>query len=239
MTDLAFKRVVLKISGEGLCREGGSGIDNEELQRIGREIKQVADLGVQLAVVVGGGNIVRGNELAAATNIDPATAHYMGMMATVINSLAIQEMLEELGQHTRVQSAIGIERVCERFIRRRCIRHLEKNRVVILAAGTGNPFVTTDTCASLRAVEISADVLLKATKVGGVYSDDPKVVKDATLFETMTYADVIDKRLKVMDVSAVDMCEQHNVPIIVFSLRQPGNMKRAVMGEKIGTRIGK
>ena len=232
-----FNRVVLKISGEGFAKPGGFGIDGGHLRRIAEEVFSVAQLGVQVAVVVGGGNFLRGARMATDLRIQEATAHHMGMLATVINALALQDMLEELNLPTRVQSAIAIQSACENYIRRRCIRHLEKGRVVILAAGTGRPFVTTDTAAALASVEIHADVLLKATNVDGVYTADPKKQADAKRFEQLTYNDVIDRRLKVMDVSAVDLCQQHGVPIIVFGLMTPGNMRKVVMGQAVGTLI--
>jgi uridylate kinase len=228
----------LKISGEGFGRPGRLGIDGSAVRRIAEEVVSVTQVGVQVAVVVGGGNFLRGAKVASETSIQEATAHYMGMLATVINALALQDALEELGQATRVQSSIAIQSVCESFIRRRCIRHLEKGRAVILAAGTGRPFVTTDTAAALAAVEINADVLFKATNVDGVYTADPKKNKKAKFLPRLSYDQVINKRLKVIDVSAVDLCQQHGVPITVFSLAKAGNMKKAVLGEKIGTRIG-
>jgi len=237
-TKLKYPRVMLKVSGQGFCKEDGQGIDGEELVTMAAEIADVARLGVQLAVVVGGGNFIRGTAVSTQIRVQEATAHYMGMLATVINALALQDTLEGMGLQTRVQSAIAVDPVCEKFIRRRSIRHLEKGRVVILAAGTGNPFVTTDTCASLRAVELGANVLLKATKVDGVYSDDPVKNPRAVFYERLSYNEVIDQRLKVMDVSAVDMCQQNGVPIIVFNLKKPGNMRRAVMGQDpVGTLI--
>ena len=232
------RRIVLKISGEGFTTPGGFGIDGAALKAIALEIISVVKLGVEVAVVVGGGNFLRGSATASKVQIQEATAHYMGMLATVINALALQDMLEHLGQATRVQSSIEIHSACESFIRRRCIRHLEKGRVVILAAGTGRPFVTTDTAAALAAVEINADLLFKATKVDGVYTADPKTNARAKFLPSLTYNQVIDKRLKVMDVSAVDMCQRNGVPIAVFSLMKPGNMRKAVLGKPIGTRIG-
>lgn len=232
-----YKRVLLKISGEGFCPKGEFGIHREQLDRLAGEIHAVVELGVQTAVVVGGGNFLRGDRFADQLGIEIATADYMGMLATVLNALALQEALERLGLTTRVQSALSIARVCEPFIRRRAIRHLEKNRVVILAAGTGNPHVTTDSCAALRAAELEADVLLKATKVDGVYDDDPERNPAARLYERVSYNEVIDGRLKVMDVSAIDVCQQHRVPIIVFNLLKPGTMRRAVLGEPVGTRV--
>jgi len=237
MPELKYHRVVLKISGEGLCTSGNTGIDADELGRIAREIKAVVDLGAQLALVVGGGNIIRGNELAEKILIAKPAAHYMGMLATVINAVAVQEVLESIGLDTRVQSAISIDRVCENFIRRRAIRHLQKGRVVIFAGGTGNPFVTTDTCAALRASEIQADVLLKATKVDGVYTADPVKDPNARLQPSLTYNDLIDGRLKVMDLSAVMMCQENHIPIIVFNMKVPGHMRDVVAGERLGTLI--
>ncbi len=236
-TGKRIRRVVLKISGEGFCKPGGFGIDGESVEQIAKEVISVTRLGVEVAVVVGGGNFLRGATIATQLRIQEATAHYMGMLATVINALALQDMLEVLGQQTRVQSSIAIHSACESFIRRRCIHHLEKGRVVILAAGTGRPFVTTDTAAALASVEINADVLFKATKVDGVYTADPKRDKRAKFLETLSYNQVINDRLRVMDVSAVDLCQQHGVPIAVFNLMKPGNMRKAVSGQKIGTRI--
>lgn len=232
-----YQRILLKISGEGFCPPGGFGIHRAELDRVAAEIDQVAQLGVQLAVVVGGGNFLRGARFANELGIDIATGDYMGMLATVLNALALQEGLERLGHTTRVQSALSIQRVCEPFIRRRCIRHLEKGRIVILAGGTGNPHVTTDSCAALRAAEIGAHALLKATKVDGVYEADPQTNPQARRYERLTYNQVIDQRLKVMDVSAVDVCQQHHVPIIVFNLFKPGTMRRVVLGESLGTYV--
>ena len=232
-----YRRVLLKISGEGFCPPGGFGIHSEQLERVAGEIGELADLGVQIAVVVGGGNFLRGGHFAKDLGIEIATADYMGMLATVLNALALQEALERRGHHTRVQSALSIQRACEPFIRRRALRHLEKGRVVVLAAGTGNPHVTTDSCAALRAAELGADVLLKATKVDGVYDDDPALNPQARLYERMTFNDVIDGRLKVMDVSAIDVCQQHGVPIIVFNLLKPGTLRRVVLGERVGTLV--
>ncbi len=237
MSDPKYRRVILKISGEGLCSSGSSGIDGAELNRIANELKIVADLGVEVGVVVGGGNIVRGSTIAKDSPIEETTGHYMGMLATVINALAVQDTLESLGVATRVQSALEVANVAERFIRRRAMRHLEKGRVVIFAGGTGNPFVTTDTGAALRAAEVRADLLLKATKVDGVYTADPSVDPSATRLDRLTYNQVIDKRLEVMDVSAIDLCQRSGIPIIVLNLRKAGNMRAAVMGEHIGTRI--
>ena len=233
-----FQRIVLKISGEGFCPSGGFGIQRTELDRVAAEIDQVARLGVEIAVVVGGGNFLRGARFANDLGIDVATGDYMGMLATVLNALALQEGLERLGHATRVQSALTITRVAEPFIRRRAIRHLEKHRIVILAGGTGNPHVTTDSCAALQAAELGASALLKATKVDGVYDEDPKTNPGARLYERLTYNQVIDQRLRVMDVSAVDVCQQHNIPIVVFNVFKPGTMRRVVLGEPLGTFVG-
>ncbi len=237
MAELKYKRIVLKISGEGLCATGGDGIDADELRRIGEEIRGVVDLGVELCLVIGGGNIIRGGDLAKRIAIEEVAAHYMGMLATVINAMALQEILESLGIPTRVQSAIAIDRVCEPFVRRRAIRHLEKGRVVIFAAGTGNPFVTTDSCAALRASEIGADVLLKATKVDGVYTADPETDPEAVLHKHIGYDQVIDARLQVMDLSAMVMCQQNRIPVIVFNLKKSGNMRAVAQGEEVGTLV--
>ncbi len=236
-TSKKINRVVLKISGEGFGKPGGFGLDGEALKRIAEEIITVSKLGAQVAVVVGGGNFLRGASVANQLGIQEASAHYMGMLATVINALALQDRLEAMGQPTRVQSSISISSACENFIRRRCIRHLEKGRVVILAAGTGRPYVTTDTAAALASVEIGADLLIKATNVDGVYTADPKKDSSAKFLESLSYNEVIDRRLKVMDVSAIDMCQRHGVPIAVFSLLTKGNMRKAVQGRLIGTRI--
>lgn len=237
MSKPKYQRVVLKISGEGLCRPGMQGIDGEQLKRIGSEVKLVAELGVQLAVVVGGGNIFRGGSLSKDSPIETVTGHYMGMLATVINALAVQDSMEALGVPTRVQSAVNVDRVCEKFIRRRAIRHLEKGRVVIFAGGTGNPYVTTDSCAALRASEIGADVVMKATKVDGVFSADPVKVPDAQRYERLSYDNVMDQRLEVMDFSAIDLCRQNGIPIVVFNLHEPGHMRDVVLGHTIGTII--
>jgi uridylate kinase len=232
-----YKRVLLKISGEGFCPEGGFGIEAGELEGIARELMEIAQMGVKLAVVVGGGNFIRGATFAEDGHIPRATADYMGMLATVLNAVALQETMERLGQPTRVMSAIGIYSVCEPFIRRRAIRHLEKGRAVILAAGTGNPFFTTDTCAALRATEIGADVLLKATKVDGIYSADPKKDKNATLYHEITYEHVLRDKLAVMDLTAITLAMERKIPLVVFNLKVPGNIARVVRGERVGTKI--
>ena len=232
-----YKRVLLKISGEGFCHEGGFGIEAEELELIARQLVDVAKMGVQLAIVVGGGNFIRGATFAEDGHIPRATADYMGMLATVLNALALQETMERFGQPVRVMSAISVYSVCEPFIRRKAVRHLEKGRVVILAAGTGNPFFTTDTCATLRATEIQADVLLKATKVEGIYDKDPKKHPDARLYDKVSYDEVISKELKVMDLTAFAMAKQQKLPLVVFNLKKSGNVARVLRGEAVGTRI--
>lgn len=232
----AFKRVVLKLSGESFCRDREGGISMAEVTAISKQIKSVAATGVQLAIVVGGGNILRGKQFSqVSAAIHASTAHYMGMLATVINALALQDALENENVSTRVQSAIRMEGVAEPFIRRRCIRHLEKGRVVILAAGTGSPFVTTDTAAALRAREIGADVLMKATKVDGVYSEDPKKNPHAVRYSTITFQDTLKQNLQVMDATAIHHCMEHNIPILVFDFGTGGNILRAIQGERIGT----
>lgn len=232
-----YHRVLLKISGEAFCQPGGFGIDGSELELIAGQIAQAASLGTQLAVVVGGGNVIRGAKLAAEGQVPQATADYMGMLGTVINGLALKEMLDKGGQPARVLSAINLSAVAESFIRGRAIRHLEKGRVVIFAAGTGNPFFTTDTAAALRATEIGADVLLKATKVNGVYDKDPLLHSDAKRFERLTFREVISRQLKVMDLSAFSMCMEHNIPIVVFDMKAPGSIVEVVSGEEHGSRI--
>jgi uridylate kinase len=234
-----YKRVLLKLSGESFARPGESGICVSEVQGICEQIKRVVESGVQLAIVCGGGNILRGREFSTTNSIvAPATAHYMGMLATAINALALQDVMEHFGIPTRVQSAIPIPPVAEPFIRRRCIRHLEKGRVVILAAGTGSPFVTTDTAAALRAREIDADVVVKATRVDGVYSDDPLKNPHAVRYSEITYQDVLRQNLQVMDAQAIHHCMEHNIPIVVLNYQKPGNIERAIAGERLGTRVG-
>jgi uridylate kinase len=229
-----YSRILLKLSGEALAGEKGFGIDPDVLNFLAAEIREVLEMGVQVAVVIGGGNIFRGMA-AASRGMDRAGADYMGMLATVMNSLALQDALEQIGVVTRVQTAIEMREVAEPYIRRRALRHLEKGRVVILGGGTGNPYFTTDTAASLRAMEIGAEVILKATKVDGVYSDDPCKVKDAVKFPQLTYLDVLKKGLKVMDATATSLCMDNNLPIVVFELARRGNIKKVVLGEEIGT----
>jgi uridylate kinase len=231
---IIYKRILLKLSGEALMGEQGFGIDPATITRIAEEIKDVHELGVEIAIVVGGGNIFRGVALSAR-GMDRASADYMGMLATTINALALQDALEKQGVFTRVMTAIEMHEVAEPFIRRRAIRHVEKGRVVIFAAGTGNPYFTTDSAAALRALEIKADAILKATKVEGIYTADPKTDKTATMFDRITYLDVIQRDLKVMDTSAISLCRERGVPIHVFNLNRTGNIARVVCGEKVGT----
>ncbi|WP_432797814.1 UMP kinase [Poriferisphaera sp. WC338] len=232
-----YKRVLLKISGESLCKPGSFGIDSDELKVIATEIVKAAKVGAQLAVVVGGGNIIRGATLAQEGAIVQATADQMGMLGTVMNGLALKEMLEQLGQQARVLSAINLSAVAETFIRGRAIRHLEKGRVVIFVAGTGNPFFTTDSAASLRAAEIGADVLLKATKVDGIYDKDPMKHDDAKKFEHLSFKNAIDKDLKVMDLTAFDMCRKRNIPIVVFNMKETNHIAEVVAGQNHGTTV--
>ncbi|MCP4788397.1 MAG: UMP kinase [Fuerstiella sp.] len=234
----AYKRVLLKLSGESFCRENETGIAMAELSSVAQQLKEVVDAGIELAIVCGGGNIMRGKQFSEASDtIIPSTAHYMGMLATVINALALQDALESVGVATRIQSAIRMEGVAEPFIRRRCIRHLEKGRVVILAAGTGSPFVTTDTAAALRAREIDAEIVLKGTKVDGVYSDDPLKNPHAIRYTEISYKEVLDQNLQVMDAQAFHHCMEQKLPIIVFNYKRVGNIGRVIAGEAIGTKV--
>lgn len=232
-----FKRVLLKLSGEAFCKPGGSGVDAEELGVIAREVRAACEGGVEIAVVVGGGNIVRGASLAEVGHIPRATADHMGMLGTVINGLALKEMLGTLGQPARCMTAIEINAVAEPFIRGRAIRHMEKGSVVVLAAGTGNPFFTTDTCAALRATELECEIVLKATKVDGVYSADPRKDASATRYERLTFAEALQRRLKIMDMTALAMCQEQNLPVLVFDFKKPGNIARVISGESVGTLI--
>lgn len=237
-SNLVYRRVLLKISGEALMGEMSYGIDVNVARSVAEELKAVYQLGVQVAVVVGGGNIFRGVSKSAG-NMDRAAADYIGMLATVMNGVVLQDALEKIDVDTRVLSAIDIPQLAEPFIRRRAVRHLEKGRVVIFAAGTGNPYFTTDSAAALRALEIKADVIMKATKVDGVYSADPIIDTTAELFNEITYRQVLERGLKVMDASAISLCMDNNLPIIVFNMRQSGNIKRVVMGERgVGTKVG-
>jgi uridylate kinase len=236
--DLAYRRVLLKISGEALMGEQNYGIDVDVARSVAGELKAVVDLGVQVAVVVGGGNIFRGVSRSAG-NMDRSSADYIGMLATVMNAVVLQDALEKLSVQTRVMSAIDIPQLAEPFIRRRAVRHLEKGRVVIFAAGTGNPYFTTDSAAALRALEIKADIILKATKVDGVYSADPMADDKAELYNSITYQQVLERQLRVMDASAISLCMDNKLPIIVFNMRKTGNIQRVVSGERgVGTLVG-
>lgn len=232
-----YKRVLLKLSGESFCKPGEFGIDGEKLKSIAQTIRRLCKLGPQVAIVVGAGNILRGEKFSEESQIPRNTADYMGMLATIINACALQETLEKLGQPTRVLSAIEVAAICERFIRRRTLRHLERGRVTILAGGTGNPFFTTDTCAALRASELDADLLIKATKVEGVYSADPNKDSNAKFFKHLSYEDVLRKNLKIMDHSAISLCRENNIPIIVLNIFKEDNIAKAIKGEHIGTLI--
>ena len=236
MASPAYQRVLLKVSGEALLGPESFGIDPNVTTQIAREIGEVHHLGVEIAVVIGGGNIFRGLA-ASARGMDRATADYMGMLATVINALALQDALEQIDVITRVVTAIEMRAVAEPFIRRRAVRHLEKKRVVVFAAGTGNPYFTTDTAAALRAVEIRADIILKGTKVDGIYTADPMKDLKATRFDSISYLQVLEQGLKVMDATAVSLCMDNKLPIVVFNLQRPGNLKRAIMGESIGSLV--
>lgn len=231
-----YKRILLKLSGEALAGKDGFGIDTDVLKVLASEIKEIHESGVQIAVVMGGGNIFRGIK-GATKGMDRASADYMGMLATVLNCLALQDALEHEGVHTRVQSAIEMQELAEPYIRRRAVRHLEKERVVIFGGGTGNPYFTTDTAAALRAMEVGSEVVLKATQVDGIYDADPKKVKDAKRFEGLSYLDVLQKGLKVMDSTAISLCMDNHLPIIVFDLGQKGALKRVVAGEAVGTLV--
>lgn len=233
---LAYQRVLLKISGEALMGEQNYGIDVDVARTVAEELKAVHERGVQVAVVVGGGNIFRGVSKSAG-KMDRSAADYIGMLATVMNAVVLQDALEKVGVNTRVMSAIDIPQLAEPFIRRRAVRHLEKSRVVIFAAGTGNPYFTTDSAAALRALEIKAEIILKATKVEGVYSADPMLDASATRYDCITYQEVLERQLKVMDASAISLCMDNNLPIIIFNMRQAGNISRVVAGEPVGTKV--
>ncbi len=236
VAESVFKRILLKLSGEALAANQGFGVDPVRVHEIAAEIQDVHSLGVQIAIVIGGGNFFRG-VAEQAREMDRVTADHMGMLATMVNALALQDALEKRGVYTRVMSAIEMREVAEPFIRRRAIRHLEKDRVVIFGAGTGNPYFSTDTAASLRAMEIRADVILKATKVDGIYDADPVLVKDAKMFDQISYMDLLKRGLKVMDATAISLCKDNNLPIIVFNLNHHGNIRRVVTGEKIGSLV--
>ncbi|WP_006787095.1 UMP kinase [Thiorhodospira sibirica] len=232
----SFKRILLKLSGEALMGEQDYGIDPDVISRVAREVADLSRLGVEVAIVIGGGNIFRGAGLAQA-GMDRVTADHMGMLATVMNGLAMQDALENVGKFCRVMSAIKINQVCEDYIRRRALRHLEKGRIVVFAAGTGNPFFTTDTAASLRAIEINADIMIKATKVDGVYDRDPKRYADAQRFERLSYDEVLTRRLEVMDATAIVMCRDNNLPLRICNIFKEGDLMRLIMGEPIGTLV--
>ncbi len=233
-----WRRVLLKVSGEALCRPGGQGLDLEQVSRLADDIAGVQRLGVELGVVVGGGNLIRGGQLSAL-GVDRATADYMGMLGTLINAVALQEACERRGIATRVLSALHVQEVAEPWIRRRALRHMEKGRIVLLACGTGNPLVTTDTAAALRARELNADVLLKGTKVDGVYAEDPVRNPRAESIETLTYMDVLNRDIRVMDKTAITLCMEQGLPIVVFNMMVPGNLRRVILGEALGTVISR
>ncbi len=237
MTKPKYKRIVLKISGEALEGKKGYGIDSAVVLSIAKQVRDVWRLGCEIAIVIGGGNIFRGLKAATQKGMDRSTADYMGMLATVLNGLALQDAFERIGVFTRIQTAIEMRELAEPYIRRRAMRHLEKGRVVVFVAGTGNPYFTTDTTAALRATEIGAEVILKATKVDGIYSSDPMKTKNAKKYMKMRYIDVLKKGLKVMDATAVSLCMDNRLPIIVFNLNKKGNIKRVVTGEKVGTLV--
>jgi len=237
MAELKYKRVLLKISGESFCEPGGFGIHGTQLHSIADRLKGVAELGVELAVVVGGGNFLRGETFSKNSHIPRHTADYMGMLATVINACALQETLEKLGQPSRVLSAIEVSAICEPFIRRNALEYLKGKQVTILAGGTGNPFFSTDTCAALRSSELSVDVMIKATKVEGVYSDDPKKNADAKFFEKLSYDEVLKRNLRVMDHAAISLCRENDIPIIVLNIFKQGNITDALCGKSVGTLI--
>ncbi len=232
-----YNRILLKLSGQSFCKPGEFGIDGPALESIAKRIAEICKLGPQVAIVVGAGNFLRGESFSQVSHIPRNTADYMGMLATIINACALQETLEKFGQPTRVLSAIEVPAMCEHFIRRRALRHLERGRVVILAGGTGNPFFTTDTCAALRALELDADLLIKATKVEGVYSDDPEKNPDAHLFEKLSYDQVLAQNLRIMDHSAISLCRDNDIPIIVLNIFEKGNITKAICGQQVGTKI--
>jgi uridylate kinase len=233
---MKYKRILLKLSGEALMGNKQFGIDNERLSQYAVQIKEIADMGVQVAVVIGGGNIFRGIQ-AEEGGMDRVHGDYMGMLATVINSMALQSALEKIGVETRLQSAIKMEQICEPFIRRKAVRHLEKNRVVIFGAGTGNPYFTTDTAATLRAIEIEAEVVLKGTRVDGIYTADPEKDKTATKYEVVTFSEVYEKGLEVMDMTAFTLCNENKLPIIIFDMNKVGNLKKIIQGTRVGTLV--
>ena len=233
---MKYKRILLKLSGEALMGKKQFGIDNDRLMQYANEVKEISDLGVEIGIVVGGGNIFRGVQ-AEQGGMDRTQGDYMGMLATMINSMALQAALESIGVYSRLQSAIEMKEIAEPFIKRRAVRHLEKGRVVIFGSGTGNPFFTTDSAASLRAIEIDADVILKGTRVNGIYSEDPELNPNAKMYNNLTFSEVFNKDLKVMDMTAFTLCKENNVPIIVFNMNKPGNLKKVVTGENVGTLV--
>jgi len=237
MQKCKYNRILLKLSGESFCRPGQFGIDGEKIKSIAERIIKLSELGCQIAVVVGAGNYLRGENFSKASQIPRTTADYMGMLATIINACALQETLEKLGKPTRVLSAIEVSAICEKFIRRRAMRHLEQGRIVILAGGTGNPFFTTDTCSALRASELEANLLIKATKVEGVYDHDPTKDPNAHLFKKLSYDDVLRNNLRIMDHAAISLCKDNNIPIIVLNIFVEGNITKAVCGQEVGTLI--
>jgi len=236
MADIKFERVLLKLSGEALAPENGTGIDPTSAKEIAAQVKSVVQLGANLAIVIGGGNIWRG-KIGLELGMDRATADYMGMLATVMNSLALMDALEQIGVTTRVQTSIEMQAIAEPYIRRRALRHIEKSRVVIFAGGTGNPYFTTDTAAALRAVEMNAELLIKATKVDGIYDSDPKKNPDAKKYDRLTYMEALSKQLQVMDATAISLCMENHMPLMVLNLWEEGALKKALMGEKIGTLV--
>ena len=237
MADIKYKRILLKLSGESFCTPGGFGIEGKALESIAERIARICKLGPEIAIVVGGGNFLRGDDFSQKSHIPRNTADYMGMLATVINACALQETLEKAGQPTRVLSAIEVSAICEPFIRRRCLRHLEQGRVTILAGGTGNPFFSTDTCAALRAAELEVDIIIKATKVEGVYTDDPMKNPNAKLIKKLTYQEVLQNNLKVIDPAAISLCSENKIPIVVLNIFKEGNITKTLYGEQIGTII--
>lgn len=233
---MKYKRILLKLSGESLMGKKQFGIDHERLSEYAEQIKEISEMGIQVAIVIGGGNIFRGIQ-AAEGGMDRVQGDYMGMLATVINSMALQSALEAINVETRLQSAIKMEQICEHFIRRRAVRHLEKHRVVIFGAGTGNPYFTTDTAATLRAIEIEADIILKGTRVDGIYTADPEKDKTATKYDTITFSEVYEKGLEIMDMTAFTLCNENKLPIIIFDMNKPGNLRKIVEGDKVGTLV--
>jgi len=233
---MKYKRILLKLSGESLMGKKQFGIDHERLSEYAEQIKEISEMGIQVAVVIGGGNIFRGIQ-AAEGGMDRVQGDYMGMLATVINSMALQSALEAINVETRLQSAIKMEQICEHFIRRRAVRHLEKHRVVIFGAGTGNPYFTTDTAATLRAIEIEADIILKGTRVDGIYTADPEKDKTATKYDTITFSEVYEKGLEIMDMTAFTLCNENKLPIIIFDMNKPGNLKKIIEGNQVGTLV--